>query len=65
MRVWQFPLHPLFLSVYPIAYLYARNAIFSGLTPLEMEKRHPDWWKNDIDEGGKNLFEEQFLMMQA
>ena len=25
--------------------------------PSEMEKRHPNYWKNDTDEGGKNLFE--------
>ena len=53
-----------YCSILPTATQYARNAIFSGLTPLDMEKRHPDWWKNDIDEGGKNLFEEQFLGAQ-
>ncbi len=53
-----------YLSILPTATQYARNAIFSGLTPLEMEKRHPDWWKNDTDEGGKNLFEDRFLGAQ-
>jgi hypothetical protein len=32
--------------------------------PSEMEKKYPDWWKNDIDEGGKNLFEDKFLGAQ-
>jgi hypothetical protein len=32
--------------------------------PLEMEQQHPDYWKNDIDEGGKNLYEEEFLTAQ-
>ncbi len=50
-----------YFSILPTATQYARNAIFSGLTPLEMEKKHPDWWKNDIEEGGKNLFEAKFL----
>ena len=27
--------------------------------PSEMQKRHPDLWKNDDEEGGK-MFEEQF-----
>ena len=54
-----------FMSILPTATQYARNAIFSGLTPLEMERRHPQWWKNDIDEGGKNLFEEDFLKAQC
>ena len=45
----------------PTATQYARNSIFSGLTPLEMEKQFPQYWKNDVDEGGKNLFEAEFL----
>ena len=53
-----------FFSILPTATQYARNAIFSGLTPLEMEKKHPNYWKNDIDEGGKNLFENEFLTEQ-
>ncbi len=50
-----------YFSILPTATQYARNAIFSGLTPLDMEKKYPDWWKNDTDEGGKNLFEDKFL----
>jgi len=53
-----------YLSILPTATQYARNAIFSGLTPLDMEKKHPEWWKNDTDEGGKNLFENKFLGAQ-
>ncbi|WP_322500049.1 T9SS response regulator signal transducer PorX [Cellulophaga lytica] len=53
-----------YFSILPTATQYARNAIFSGLTPLEMEKQHPNWWKNDTDEGGKNLHEEDFLGAQ-
>lgn len=45
----------------PTATQYARNSIFSGLTPLEMEKQFPQFWKNDTDEGGKNLHEADFL----
>lgn len=50
-----------YFSILPTATQYARNAIFSGLTPLQMQKRLPDLWKNDTDEGGKNLHEEEFL----
>jgi len=53
-----------YFSILPTATQYARNAIFSGLTPLDMKKRYPDWWKNDTDEGGKNLFEEAFFETQ-
>ena len=53
-----------FYSILPTATQYSRNAIFSGLMPSEMEKRHPDYWKNDTDDGGKNLFESEFLEAQ-
>jgi hypothetical protein len=53
-----------YYSILPTATQYARNAIFSGLTPLEMEKKHPDFWKNDTDDGGKNMHEADFLSAQ-
>ncbi len=53
-----------YFSILPTATQYARNAIFSGLTPLEMEKKFPQYWKNDVDEGGKNLHEADFLTEQ-
>ena len=32
---------------------------FQDLMPLADGARlHKDWWKNDTDEGGKNMFEE-------
>ena len=53
-----------FFSILPSATQYARNAIFSGLMPLDMEKKYPNYWKNDTDEGGKNMFENEFLTEQ-
>ncbi len=53
-----------FFSILPTATQYARNAIFSGLMPADMEKLHPNLWKNDTDEGGKNLHEADFLEAQ-
>ena len=54
----------LFYSILPTATQYARNAIFSGLMPSEMEKLHPDYWLNDTEEGGKNMYEKEFLEAQ-
>ncbi|HEX7367587.1 MAG TPA: PglZ domain-containing protein [Pelobium sp.] len=51
-----------YFSILPTATQYARNAIFSGLMPSDMEKRFPGLWQNDEDEGGKNLSEEKFLV---
>ena len=53
-----------FYSILPTATQYARNAIFSGLMPSEMEKMYPNYWKNDTEEGGKNLYENDFLTEQ-
>ena len=53
-----------FYSILPTATQYARNAIFSGLMPSDMEKLFPQFWKNDTDDGGKNLYEEDFLKAQ-
>jgi len=50
-----------YYAMLPTATQYARNAIFSGLTPLEMEKKFPQYWRNDVEEGGKNMFEGEFL----
>jgi CheY-like chemotaxis protein len=50
-----------FYSILPTATQYARNALFAGLMPSEIQKKFPDKWKNDEDEGGKNMFEEDFL----
>ncbi len=53
-----------FFSILPTATQYARNAIFSGLMPSDMEKLHPNLWLNDTEEGGKNLYEKEFLEAQ-
>ncbi len=53
-----------FYSILPTATQYARNAIFSGLMPSDMEKLFPNYWKNDTDKGGKNLYEAEFLESQ-
>jgi CheY-like chemotaxis protein len=53
-----------FYSILPTATQYARNAIFSGLLPMDIEKQYPQQWKNDDEEGGKNLHEEEFIRGQ-
>lgn len=51
----------LYCAILPTATQYARNAIFAGLMPAEIESRFPKLWLNDEDEGGKNLHEAEFL----
>ncbi len=53
-----------FYSILPATTQYSRNAIFSGMMPSEIEARHPDWWFNDNEEGGKNLHEADLVSEQ-
>jgi DNA-binding response OmpR family regulator len=54
----------LFYSILPTATQFARNAMFAGLMPSEIEKLHPEYWLNEADEGSKNQFEEQLMQKQ-
>ncbi|MES1224107.1 MAG: bifunctional response regulator/alkaline phosphatase family protein, partial [Bacteroidota bacterium] len=54
----------MYYGILPTATQYSRNAIFAGLMPSEIEKRFPNLWFNDEDEGGKNLHESEFLAEQ-
>ncbi len=53
-----------YYSILPTTTAYARNAIFSGMLPLDMEKKHPDIWIGEDDDEGKNNFEDEFLNRQ-
>ena len=53
-----------FCSILPTSTHYSRNAIFAGMLPSAIARRYPQLWKNDTDEGGKNLHEEDFLRFQ-
>ncbi|MBT6699943.1 MAG: PglZ domain-containing protein, partial [Flavobacteriales bacterium] len=54
----------MYYSILPTSTQYSRNTIFAGLLPSEIQKKFPDKWKNDEDEGGKNMFEEDFFSDQ-
>ena len=51
----------LFYSILPTATHYARNAMFAGLMPSEIQRKYPQYWLNENDEGGKNQFEQPLL----
>jgi DNA-binding response OmpR family regulator len=53
-----------YYSILPTTTAYARNAIFSGMLPSEMERTHPDLWVGEDEEDSKNNFEEEFLTRQ-
>ncbi|MFZ1686185.1 MAG: bifunctional response regulator/alkaline phosphatase family protein [Flavobacteriales bacterium] len=51
----------IFFSILPTATQYARNALFAGVMPSEIEKRFPGKWIGEEEEGSKNAHEEEFL----
>ncbi|MEO0073462.1 MAG: bifunctional response regulator/alkaline phosphatase family protein [candidate division WOR-3 bacterium] len=51
-----------YYSILPSATPYSRNAIFSGMLPLEIARRFPGYWV--FEETGQNRFEEQLLAEQ-
>jgi CheY-like chemotaxis protein len=53
-----------YYSILPTTTSFARNAIFSGLLPSEMEKQHPDIWVNEGEEEAMNAHEDEFLKRQ-
>ncbi len=53
-----------YYSILPTATQYARNAFFSGLMPAELERRYPNHWVSEQEEGGKNMQEDFFLQEQ-
>ncbi|RJP73647.1 MAG: response regulator [Candidatus Zixiibacteriota bacterium] len=54
-----------YYSILPTSTPYSRNALFSGLFPIELEKHYPDLWKrSEDDESSSNRFEHQLLDQQ-
>ncbi len=54
----------LYCGILPTATQYARNAIFAGLMPYEIDKLYPEYWLNDEEEGGKNMKEKELFQTQ-
>ncbi len=48
-------------TILPTATQYARNSMFSGLTPLQISEMYPHLWSYEEEEGGKNEFEKQLV----
>ena len=53
-----------YCSILPTATQYARNAIFSGLMPVQIAQMFPDLWVDEDEEEGKNLNEEPLIRTQ-
>ncbi len=54
----------LYCSILPTVTQFARNAVFGGLMPQDIEKLYPQLWSDEDDEGSKNLNEKELLVKQ-
>jgi len=51
-----------YYSILPSATPYARNALFAGMFPAEIETQYPDLWlKGEEDESSSNRYERQLM----
>jgi CheY-like chemotaxis protein len=53
----------IFAGILPTSTQYARNAMFAGMMPSEIQKRYPNLWIDESDEGGKNANEEELCRL--
>ncbi|MFW5879782.1 MAG: PglZ domain-containing protein, partial [bacterium] len=51
----------MYCSILPTATQYARNAIFAGLMPFEIQKLYPHLWLEEDEDESKNMNEEELL----
>ena len=51
----------IYYSIIPTTTQFARNAMFSGLMPAEIERKYPQYWVNEDEEGFKNQYEDELL----
>lgn len=58
---FNFDLDELYTAILPTTTQYARNAIFSGLMPIDIERMFPDLWVDEDEEEGKNVNEEPLI----
>ena len=53
-----------YFSILPTATPFSRNAIFSGLFPMEIASRYPAWWRQASDDESLNAHEGELLTEQ-
>jgi DNA-binding response OmpR family regulator len=54
----------IFSCILPTSTQYARNAMFAGMMPGEIQRQYPELWVDENDEEGKNSHEEELCRMQ-
>lgn len=50
-----------YYSILPTTTAFARNALFSGMMPMDMARFYPQFWENEDSDEGKNNYEEDWI----
>lgn len=61
LRLFELSSKEYYYSILPTTTAYARNALFAGLTPLEIEKRYPQLWIREDEDKPKNNNEDKLI----
>ena len=51
----------IYYTILPTTTQFARNAMFAGLMPSEIERMYPQYWVNEDEQGWKNQYEHELL----
>ena len=51
----------IYYTIVPTTTQFARNAMFAGLMPSEIERKYPQYWVNEDEQGWKNQYESELL----
>ncbi len=51
----------IYYSIIPTTTQFARNTMFAGLMPSEIESKYPKYWVNEDEEGFKNQYEAELM----
>ena len=54
----------LYTTILPTSTQYARNAIFAGLMPADIHRLYPQYWVDEDEDEGLNIYERELVQTQ-
>lgn len=54
----------LYTTILPTSTQYARNSVFAGLMPLRIAEMYPQYWVEEDEDEGKNIYEQELVQTQ-
>lgn len=63
-KYFQIENEDIYFSIIPTVTQYARNTMFAGLLPSEIQKRFPQYWVENDEESSLNIYEQELFKEQ-